>query len=136
MADPTMFPFTFYSTDGTEIASIETETNSVRDALNALFESGVDLSDANLQNLSLDGLQACGARLCRADMSMCSLQNADFREARLQGTRFSFANLTGSNFTGAGLDGDTDWTGAELIDTINEDYQPVGDGPDGTVPSA
>jgi uncharacterized protein YjbI with pentapeptide repeats len=126
-----MTEFSFYKTDGSEITSTETE-GSVLDALNALLEAGVDFSDANLQNLTLDGLQAGQARLYRADLSMCSLKNATFRQARLQGVRFNFADLSGSDFTGCQIDADTDWSGAVMLDTFNEEFpgeQPVGTTP-------
>ena len=95
-----------------------------RDELVRRFEegqrdfSGADLSAADLQNLSLDGIILCNANLRKAKLFGTSFRNADLTESDLSGTYLAKAELSGAkarrtNFHGCRMDG-VSWKDVDL----------------------
>jgi len=91
---------------------------------------GADCSGADLSDASLDRSRAAGAQFRKAELAGASLYKADLREASLMKARLLRTRLIGTNlysvsFLEATL-GDTDFTGANLDNTILRDWRPSG----------
>jgi len=63
----------------------------------------IDLSGANLQGFSLNGLDFQEANLANAEMQGAQLSNAELQRANLQNAELQFANLKGAQLQGAKL---------------------------------
>lgn len=74
---------------------------------------GAILVEADLTSANLDGATLEDASLARA-----RLGGATLRGARLIGTNLSGADLSSADLTGAVVDEDTEFTGADLTDTV------------------
>lgn len=112
--------FAIQTCEGDLIAEVGVPENSLAMALQQAVENDIDLSNADLQGNSLNGLQAAGARFNRANFSQSSLVNADFRGAQLKDTSFAYADLTGSIFTDSFINLGTDFRGAVMTGTVYE----------------
>lgn len=99
-----------------------------RDAVEAAYASGEDLSEADLEFASLDGIDLRYARLHDVGFYRADLENACFEGASLIDSSFTEASLSGASFkdadlTGAGFSGakGVDLRGADLS-KIREDF--------------
>lgn len=70
---------------------------------------GVNLKDANLEDLNLGGLDMAGDNLQGADMKCDNLQGTDLANANLEGASLGQSDVAGANVAGANLEG-TDLT--------------------------
>ena len=88
----------------------EGDFSSLADAVKAAFQSGANLSGADLYGADLSGANLSradlsGANLSRADLSRADLYGADLSRANLYGADLSRANLYGADLYGADLYG-------------------------------
>lgn len=74
---------------------------------------GAILREADLSRATLDG-----ATLEDADLTKARLTGASLKGARCFGTRFVGADLSSADLTGAQVDDETNFTGADLTDTV------------------
>ena len=105
------------------------------EALEQLSEAGLWLDGLDLSRANLDQLSACGGRWRQVNLSQASLQNAQFedadlggcdlREADLSHGHFRHADLRGANLSGANLS-HADLRGADLRGAITDGAQTDG----------
>ena len=105
------------------------------EALEQLSEAGLWLDGLDLSRANLDQLSACGGRWRQVNLSQASLQNAQFedadlggcdlREADLSHGHFRHADLRGANLSGANLS-HADLRGADLRGAITDGVQTDG----------
>ena len=115
-----MYTFSLQTCNGDLIAELTIPENSLTLAVQQAIDNNINLSDADFQGQSLDGLLAAGAQLNRANFSQSSLVGADFSGAQLKDTSFAYADLTGAIFSNSSLNLLTDFTGAFMKDTVYE----------------
>jgi uncharacterized protein YjbI with pentapeptide repeats len=99
------------------------------DALEQLSEAGLWLDGLDLSCANLDELSACGGRWRQVNLSQASLRNAHFEDADLRGCDlreadlshgyFRHADLRGANLSGANLS-HADLRGADLSDALTD----------------
>ena len=99
------------------------------DALEQLSEAGLWLDGLDLSCANLDELSACGGRWRQVNLSQASLRNAHFEDADLRGCDlreadlshgyFRQADLRGANLSGANLS-HADLRGADLSDALTD----------------
>jgi uncharacterized protein YjbI with pentapeptide repeats len=105
------------------------------DALEQLNEAGLWLDGLDLSQANLDELNASGGRWRRVNLHRASLRNAHFEDADLGGCdlryadlshgNFRHADLRGANLTGANLS-HADLRGADLTGALTDGAQTDG----------
>jgi hypothetical protein len=75
---------------------------------------GTDFTRADMYDTNVSGADMRESNLSEVDLSLALVSNASLAGARLSGARFVDADLTAADLRGAVIDGDTDFTGADL----------------------
>ena len=84
---------------------------------------GADLTNADLNKANAVQAQFANANLTHAHLERINLMEGSFYKAILSGAQFHQANLYNVNFMGCTV-GETDFTGADLGQTIFKDWRP------------